>query len=208
MRLEDNIGIDALTEILAPHYIGKLRHNPKGMTAEEFELIHKMNPRLIGKIILDTPGGMTPGELKYLQTHCEEPFEHNWEHSHDWRDDVVDKYAEHIKNYYYNYKPEAQEIDPDIDPDEQHIGPMAQDIEKVNPAAVKETPEGVKTVDTDRLSLMNAGVIADLAREVNELKKEKGVPSDTGIKTGIKPTLKPSYKKPETLLSKMLWRKK
>ena len=48
---------------------------------------------------------------------------------------------------------------------------MAQDIEQVNPACVKETPEGVKTVDTARLAMMNAGAIGDLARELRELSK-------------------------------------
>jgi hypothetical protein len=89
---------------------------------------------------------------------------------HQWRDDVLENYAKYIQNYKYTYKPEAQQLDSSIDPNEEHIGPMAQDIEKVNPAAIKETPEGVKTVDTGRLALMNAGAIAQLAREVEELK--------------------------------------
>lgn len=82
---------------------------------------------------------------------------------------VLSAYADHIKNYVYNYKPEAQEIDKSIDPNEEHIGPMAQDIEQVNPACVKETPEGVKTVDTARLAMMNAGAIGDLARELRSI---------------------------------------
>jgi len=88
-----------------------------------------------------------------------------------WKDDVLNGYMRHIRNYLYKYKPEAVKIDPSIDPNEEHIGPMAQDIEKVNPAAIIETPEGVKTVDTSRLALMNAGAIAELAREVAELKE-------------------------------------
>lgn len=87
-----------------------------------------------------------------------------------WEDEVLDKYAEYVNNYEYTYKPEAQEIDSSIDPNETHIGIMAQDIEKVNPACIKETPEGIKTVDTGRLALMNAGAIADLAREVRDIK--------------------------------------
>ena len=46
---------------------------------------------------------------------------------------------------------------------------MAQDIEMVNPACIKETPEGVKTVDTARLAMMNAGAIGDLARQMQDL---------------------------------------
>lgn len=92
-----------------------------------------------------------------------------------WSDDIIDGYAEHIRNYLYNYKPGTEEIDPRIDPDEDHIGPMAQDIEKVNPACIKETPEGVKTVDTGRLAMMNAGVIGDLARRLLVLEQMLGV---------------------------------
>ena len=90
-----------------------------------------------------------------------------------WGDEdgsILGAYADNIKNYVYNYKPEATQVDPNIDPNQEHIGPMAQDIEQVNPACVKETPEGVKTVDTSRLAMMNAGAIGDLAREIQDLK--------------------------------------
>ena len=86
-----------------------------------------------------------------------------------WDQDMMDKYAEYIRNYWYTYKEMAADIDPRIDPNEEHYGPMAQDIEQVNPACVKETPEGVKTVDAARLAMMNAGMIADLIRRVNYL---------------------------------------
>ena len=46
---------------------------------------------------------------------------------------------------------------------------MAQDIEKVAPDCVKETSQGVKVVDGNRLALVNAGVIGDLARRLIEL---------------------------------------
>lgn len=83
----------------------------------------------------------------------------------------LEKYAEHLRNYLYTYKDEAQSIDPSIDPEEEHVGPMAQDIEKVAPDCVKETPEGVKTVDGNRLALVNAGVIGELSRRVIELEE-------------------------------------
>ena len=92
-----------------------------------------------------------------------------------YADKILQLYADHINNYEYTYKPEAQQLnpdDPDLDPSVSHVGPMAQDIEEVNEAAVKETAEGIKTVDTGRLALMNAGVIASLAREVAELKEK------------------------------------
>ena len=106
------------------------------------------------------------------------PFRHN-DRDYDpndydnWNDEdgsILGAYADNIKNYVYNYKPEATKVDPNIDPNQEHIGPMAQDIEQVNPACVKETPEGVKTVDTSRLAMMNAGAIGDLAREIQDLK--------------------------------------
>lgn len=115
------------------------------------------------------------GKFKCGEGECER--ERDIFNDDDW-DDVDDSvlkgYAEHIKNYVYNYKPEAQNVDPTIDPNQEHIGPMAQDIEQVNPACVNETPEGVKTVDTARLAMMNAGAIADLAREVHEIKQMLG----------------------------------
>lgn len=84
---------------------------------------------------------------------------------------MCDAYAAHIKNYLYTYKDEATNIDPSIDPEEKQIGPMAQDIEKVNPACIKELEDGTKVVDTSRLALMNAGVIADLSRRVDEIEE-------------------------------------
>lgn len=91
----------------------------------------------------------------------------------DWADDkdqsVLKAYADHIKNYLYTYKPEATQVDSKIDPNEEHIGPMAQDIEQVNPACVKEDENGIKSVDTARLAMMNAGAIGDLARQMQEL---------------------------------------
>ena len=89
----------------------------------------------------------------------------------DWTDEMLDKYAQHLHNYLYTYKESAKQVDPSIDPSEKHIGPMAQDIEKVNPACIKETADGIKTVDTGRLALMNAGAIADLARDVKAIKE-------------------------------------
>lgn len=90
---------------------------------------------------------------------------------HRWTDDTLSKYADHVQNYRYTYNDEALKVDPSIDTQQEHLGPMAQDLEKVNPAVVTEDPKsGYKTVDTGRLALMNAGAIADLAREIKELK--------------------------------------
>jgi hypothetical protein len=88
---------------------------------------------------------------------------------------LAELYAKHIRNYLYKYKPEAKNIDSSIDPNEQHVGPMAQDIEKVAPDCVKETENGTKVVDGDRLALVNAGVIADLVRRLDALEEKLGV---------------------------------
>lgn len=87
----------------------------------------------------------------------------------EWSEDMVQEYADNLRNFLYMYKDEATDIDPSIDPNEEHRGPMAQDIEKVAPDCVKETAQGVKVVDGDRLALVNAGVIGDLARRVLDL---------------------------------------
>jgi len=82
---------------------------------------------------------------------------------------VIDGYAKYLHNYLYNYKDEAAKIDSSIDPKQDQIGIMAQDLEKVNPACINTLPNGVKTVDTGRLALMNAGAIADLARRLDKI---------------------------------------
>jgi len=86
-----------------------------------------------------------------------------------WRDDILDQYAKYVHNYEYTYNNEAKKIDPNTDTKKHHIGPMAQDLEKVNPATVNQDKSGYKTVDTGRLALMNAGAIAELARKVERL---------------------------------------
>ena len=89
--------------------------------------------------------------------------------ANEWSDDMVQEYADNLRNFLYTYKESATQIDSSIDPNEYHRGPMAQDIEKVAPDCVKETPQGVKVVDGNRLALVNAGVIGDLARRLIEL---------------------------------------
>lgn len=91
------------------------------------------------------------------------PFDSN---DDDWTSDMIDDYAEHLRNYLYTYKESATDIDPSIDPNEMHKGPMAQDIEKVAPDCVKETSDGTKVVDGNRLALVNAGAIGELSRRI------------------------------------------
>lgn len=107
---------------------------------------------------------MNAGKFK----HGDKEYDYNSDEGYD-NNDILKAYSDHIRNYVYTYKPEATQVDSSIDPNEEHIGPMAQDIEQVNPACVKETPDGVKTVDTARLAMMNAGAIGDLARQMQEI---------------------------------------
>lgn len=118
---------------------------------------------------LNNSEDLHPYEVQFLMEQCAKGFGKDVNEDSD--ESVLNDYAKYIKNYLYTYKDEARRIDPSIDPNQEHIGPMAQDIEKVNPACINETQDGTKTVDTGRLALMNAGAIADLARELKELKE-------------------------------------
>jgi hypothetical protein len=157
---------------IALAYAVRARNGKENFPPELIEEIKsKVDPKELARafVILGPP--FNRDEMEFIHSAMDDdPFEHDFDYADDWKDDVVEKYANHIKNYYYNYKPEAQEMDDSIDPSERQIGPMAQDIEQVNPAAVNERG-GVKTVDTGKLALMNAGAIAALARKM-EGKKE------------------------------------
>lgn len=88
-------------------------------------------------------------------------------------DEVLAKYADYVHNYLYTYNDEALKVDPTTDTEQEHIGPMAQDLQQVNPATVEKDPEsGYLTVNTGRLALMNAGAIAELARRLEVLENE------------------------------------
>lgn len=114
--------------------------------------------------LMEKAGSFTRGDKTY------DPSAEDW--GGDEKDEsVLNDYANYIRNYVYTYKPEAQSIDPSINPNDEHIGPMAQDIEQVNPMCVNETPEGVKTVDTSRLAMMNAGAIGDIARQLKDIQE-------------------------------------
>lgn len=126
--------------------------------------------------IMNKAGKFTPEDAEMLAKEIGDyDPDYNFERDGDfWQDSVLNGYAEYIQNYLYNYKNEATALDPSIDPNEDQIGPMAQDIEQVNPACIVETDDGTKEVDTRKLALMNAGAIADLARKVEELAKMIG----------------------------------
>jgi hypothetical protein len=142
------------------------------LSDEDYKVLEGVDPMEMarGLVLLGAP--FRGHEIEFLSNLMgdDNKYKYDIKDAGIWRDDVLKGYMKHIRNYFYNYKPEARDVDPSIDPDEEHIGPMAQDIEQVNPACVIETDDGVKTVDTGRLALMNAGAIAELARVVSEMK--------------------------------------
>ena len=77
--------------------------------------------------------------------------------------DLLAEVAENINNYTYHYKPGVGE-----DPSVEHSGPMAQELLQVDGyrACVFEDENGLLQVDTGRLSMVNAGMIADLSKRV------------------------------------------
>jgi hypothetical protein len=144
------------------------------LSDEDVKAIHKAGGDIkdIAAAIIEHGPPFTEHEIKTLVKASGNMPDTDFEKEGDaWKDDTIKKYAEYIRNYKYTYTDEAKTVDPSIDTSIEHNGPMAQDIEKVNPAAVKEDPKtGYKVVDTGRLALMNAGAIADLARDVEALK--------------------------------------
>ena len=107
----------------------------------------------------------------------------DWEHSctrinlNNGIDDtdaaVLEQIAEHCRNHLYTYKPEAAAIVPGLDTQTPQVGPTAQEIEQVNPAAVNTDPAtGAKFVDTQKLTMTLAGALGELARKVRQLEND------------------------------------
>jgi len=146
-----------------------LRDKYLELSDEDYKMMEGADPHEVARGFLALGGPWSGSELQFLHELAKESSGEDYafdiKDAGIWAPDTLEGYAKYIKNSVYSYKPEATEIDSSIDPSEKHIGPMAQEIEKVNPAAIIETPEGVKTVDTGRLALMNAGVVGDLARQ-------------------------------------------
>lgn len=86
---------------------------------------------------------------------------------------VLEQIAEHCRNHLYTYKPQAAAIVPGLDTQTTQVGPTAQEIEQVNPAAVNTDPAtGAKFVDTQKLTMTLAGALGELARKVRRLERE------------------------------------
>lgn len=84
----------------------------------------------------------------------------------------LDSLAEHLRGapgYRYRYKEGVGE-----DPSVEHAGPMAQDLERgpFGRALVKKGPDGLRRVDTSRLSLVNHAALAGMRSELDALKAQ------------------------------------
>lgn len=82
----------------------------------------------------------------------------------------LDAIADHLRGapgYRYRYKPGFGE-----DPDVEHAGPMAQDLERgpFGKALVKHGADGLRRVDTSRLSLVNHAALSSMRSELDKLK--------------------------------------
>src|SRR5262249_49852372 len=80
----------------------------------------------------------------------------------------VDDFLGALEAYSYRYKEPGS---PGAAEGTQH-GPMAQDLEKsaIGRSVVRTGPDGAKRVDTDRLTLALAGVLARVAKEARMTK--------------------------------------
>lgn len=93
----------------------------------------------------------------------------------DMGDDILEAFR-NIRSCEFKYTPEAQEeakteILPGVDKDI-HAGAIAQDIKKEFPEAVIENDNGHLLVDTKEMTMANTAAIAELAREIKELKEK------------------------------------
>ena len=77
--------------------------------------------------------------------------------------DMIAEVAQMINNYTYHYKPGVGE-----DPSIEYSGPMAQELLQVDGyrSCVFEDEDGLLKVDTGRLALVNAGMIADVTKRL------------------------------------------
>lgn len=83
-----------------------------------------------------------------------------------------------ISAYLFKYKDGYQKKynDCGITDDKVHLGVMAQDLEK-NPlteSAVIEMEDGIKTVDTRQMAMIDMALISDLADRIKKLEEKVG----------------------------------
>lgn len=92
----------------------------------------------------------------------------------DMGEDILNAFRK-IRSCEFTYTPEAiektkVEILPGVDEDA-HMGVSAQDVESVLPEAVIDNGSGHKLVDTKEMTMANTAAIAELARQLKELKE-------------------------------------
>lgn len=92
----------------------------------------------------------------------------------DMGEDILDAFRK-IRSCEFTYTPEAieqakVEILPGVD-ENAHMGVSAQDVESVLPEAVVDNGSGHKLVDTKEMTMANTAAIAELARQLKELKE-------------------------------------
>ena len=93
----------------------------------------------------------------------------------DMGEDILNAFRK-IRSCEFTYTPEAiektkVEILPGVDEDA-HMGVSAQDVEAVLPEAVVDNGSGHKLVDTKEMTMANTAAIAELARQLKELKEK------------------------------------
>jgi len=80
--------------------------------------------------------------------------------------DMLDLVLGKVKGYSFNYKPDNMAGE---DPNTQHIGVMAQDLEQTPlKSAVIDTPEG-KMVDTKQMTMANTAMLSEMNDKVNKV---------------------------------------
>lgn len=93
----------------------------------------------------------------------------------DMGEDILNAFR-NIRSVEFNYTPEAikeckTEILPGVDKDD-HMGVIAQDVEKVFPEAVEDNGSGHKLIDTNEMTMANTAAIAEIARQLMEIKEK------------------------------------
>lgn len=89
---------------------------------------------------------------------------------------------ENANSYSYDY------LNPERHGEGRYIGPMAQDLEKA-PGVVHTAPDGAKSVDPGRLTMVNTGAIAELNQKVEAL-ADQTAPAQPAKSAAAKPRAK------------------
>lgn len=83
------------------------------------------------------------------------------------RKSLADEYADKIHGVSFQYKPGMGDGG-------EHVGVLAQDVEKAVPGAVAKDASGMKSVDIGHLTAANAAALADIAGRLRRLEGKRG----------------------------------